>query len=737
MMTCQRIGWTIDSATSLVTDVGTPLNLLLDPPKVVIQQVFEAVQRWRWKRVEVNLPQLARNGSGRGPFMEPIWQLLKPTAVDKQWTPAHQGCLRSVAANRQYTQARVKACGWSEHDRCLLCLSDIVDADDLQQQQQEQQQEIQAVRKRTARDPVKATAEQILKAPRGDLIHRNWECKRTKALRSSTAPDADVRAVADVDLRGHPTWDRGLTIRPTEPLRRKSPVETFNWHIKPRQLPIVGHVYPDGSSRDGPIPELERCGWAFAIVDDSGELIAAAYGVPPPWITDIGGSEAWGLFQALLVTLPPLCKYWPDCLPVKTAVEKGAAMALDPRNPLARVHGMIHTALEGSETKMIGWMPAHLTSADLARGTARKSDGSLVNQRDLWTNDVADKLAKLGVEHHRVPAAEVKRWKAAHQTAKDRAKWVGIVTHAAGNATSFPFRDSEASRWKADAARRARANKKSGTDGRKRRGAGTSKPIIPRDKGGHDIVPAESGLGWLCTVCRCRSTRRRKIATSRCEGVRQKTWADVPRKGPMQHSTVISGCVIWCTTCGCFAESRAQRLVKRCRGPPPVGSGGMRRQILRLRAGVHPVTGMQLPAARNEAGELARGHGKYARLQVEGTPNAKLVHYVPEEFSVQRKPSGLNAAIKVRLRLGRIQCKAASTARRLRLQRRSLRKEELNDVINSFIEKVAAKENLAPPVDVDNDDVLSQSSDGRPEADFWANFDHSYTITPSRPRLAR
>ena len=77
-------------------------------------------------------------------------------------------------------------------------------------------------------------------------------------------------------------------------------------------------------------------------------------------------------------------------------------MAKDPRNALARVHGMLHTALEGVEEKTVGWMPAHLTRADLALGTATKSDGSLVSARDIRANDVADRLAKLGAEFHRV-----------------------------------------------------------------------------------------------------------------------------------------------------------------------------------------------------------------------------------------------------------------------------------------------------------------------------------------------
>ena len=63
--------------------------------------------------------------------MEPIWKLLKQPKKGKQATlsPKEQGCLRSVAAGRQYTQTRVKACGWAEHDRCLACLQGIVESD--------------------------------------------------------------------------------------------------------------------------------------------------------------------------------------------------------------------------------------------------------------------------------------------------------------------------------------------------------------------------------------------------------------------------------------------------------------------------------------------------------------------------------------------------------------------------------------------------------------------------------
>ena len=107
--------------------------------------------------------------------MEPIWQLLKPKNSDKDWTAMHKGCLGSVVPNRQYTPTRVKMCGWSTHDRCLLCLNDIVEAESGEG----------SVRPKTVRDVVAATPEQLSKAPKGDLIHRNWVCKHTYALRSS------------------------------------------------------------------------------------------------------------------------------------------------------------------------------------------------------------------------------------------------------------------------------------------------------------------------------------------------------------------------------------------------------------------------------------------------------------------------------------------------------------------------------------------------------------------------
>ena len=75
----------------IITDLEEPLNLLLDPPAVILRHCHAAVQCWRWKRIEKVCPSLAAAGSGRGPLMEPVWKALKAKVKDANWTQQHNG----------------------------------------------------------------------------------------------------------------------------------------------------------------------------------------------------------------------------------------------------------------------------------------------------------------------------------------------------------------------------------------------------------------------------------------------------------------------------------------------------------------------------------------------------------------------------------------------------------------------------------------------------------------------
>ena len=465
----------------------------------------------------------------------------------------------------------------------------------------------------------------------------------------------------------------------------KSFCETFNWKVKPKNLPLVGTCYNDGSCREGTIQELARCGWAFTFVDSNGEIVGSAYGVPPPWVTDIGGAEAWALLQALLVSIPALSRYWTDCLPLFEAMGKGPSVANSAKNLLARVHNLLFAALDDCDPMVVCWMPAHLVVADLAEEEAIKSDGTRISELDLKMNDDADTNAKRGVEHHRVLPEDLKRWNDEHGRAKERARWIGIATHQANNSPTFPYRDSEAARWKAEAAQRRKLEAREGLDGRRSR-RGQTTDLAP-EQGGHSIVRAAVGTSWLCTVCNVRSTKRQRLSTRKCPGSSMKTAIHSASSGLGVHSLLKSGTITWCGICGAFSESRVGRLKRTCMGPPPrqLGSGGVRSQLERLRAGKHPVTMRPLPPTTRMCGTPVRTDG-YSRLNGRATVDDGFIPYVPSECI---RPMAVPAEVRTDRRKwllhGRIRMKQAAEARQSKKRRRAGRHAEALHLIESFV----------------------------------------------------
>ena len=85
--------------------------------------------------------------------MEPVWRLLKSKSEKDDWNRHYRGGLRSAIANRQFPQARMLACGFATHGKCLMCLNKIVDDERLQGSDAEEADRL----KRTAKDTVEAT----------------------------------------------------------------------------------------------------------------------------------------------------------------------------------------------------------------------------------------------------------------------------------------------------------------------------------------------------------------------------------------------------------------------------------------------------------------------------------------------------------------------------------------------------------------------------------------------------
>ena len=101
----RRLGWVVRDAVQVLTDQRLLLDLTRDSPAFVRKQVVQAVQRWRWQKVEERVPALQSAAGGLGAHIRPIWQLLQARPC-KHWGYREKGALRSTFTNRQWTQCR-------------------------------------------------------------------------------------------------------------------------------------------------------------------------------------------------------------------------------------------------------------------------------------------------------------------------------------------------------------------------------------------------------------------------------------------------------------------------------------------------------------------------------------------------------------------------------------------------------------------------------------------------------
>ena len=140
-------------------------------------------------------------------------------------------------------------------------------------------------------------------------------------------------------------------------------------------------------------------------------------------------------------------------------------------------------------------------------------------------------------------------------------------------------------------------------------GSSSQQPVAARgsQNGGHTLEATDTG--WLCTVCHTKSPLGPdlawdKLAPQQCKGSAVVAWATKAHERTQaastshrKHTTVKSGPLFWCVTCGAHAESAPVLLTKTCRGKHEGiwVAGGMRDQVKVLRSGRHPKTFQRFP----------------------------------------------------------------------------------------------------------------------------------------------
>ncbi len=580
--TAARIGWVFEDAVTLHTDRGTTLDLQLDPPIVVKQEVLEAVRRWRWRRIADKHPQLAAGSPDGEQALDHVRRLLAPAARHDEWGAPQQAALRSAVNNGQWPQARMEAAGIVGDGSCRLCAATCSHGGVLPPRGSLDHRILHCpLVLATARGMlsttwpqlrlIRCTARRLLGLPadagddangavllprrrqrpprrRGpdadddhvDAEHeartregaRRWGCAAgwVTELINGEGPHREQaarvveKAIANAwdRTRNLLAWTRGLVAMPLAPDMNRTVEGSFQWDVQPADTVVSGTFYTDGSVFDRELGECASVGWSFVVVDDEGVVTAAASGLAPCWVREINGAEAWALRVAAIHALPG-ATFVTDSRNCLAALSRGVRHATSPRNKLARVWRQVFGCFDDADSAAsLVWMPAHRSRSDV--GKAVKSDGSFVTERDWLGNARADALAKAAARGARAPLAYRAECKALEDVLRKVAMHLGWSTWAASNCPVPPYTDSE-TRTPAQkrAAREAAAN--AADAGVVRQPRARIAHTRPAAIGGHSI--RRGGIGWECTVCRTTARSRSDLAPRRCPGLAVQRWAEM------------------------------------------------------------------------------------------------------------------------------------------------------------------------------------------------------------------
>ena len=411
-----RLGWRFLSAFELETDCGKTLSFLQDSPSYIAEEVREAVRRWRFARITQNMTYLtplvvdvdatplsdgnrqrtSEPGIYSLDFVDMLGNLLRrskmPLGDFPLWENRHATSLISAITGGQWPQARLASVRrWTDDDRCQLCVSHC-----------------------------------------GTLAHRH-ECCATMPHEGWPQPSDRVKRFIDslCGPRRALLETRGLLcIKVTVPPAPRG--SSFKWIRSPTDdFPDDAKWYIDGSLIDGSWAFAKRIGFGIVVASPVGDLLAFGYGVPPDWVRDASGAEAWALAEALR-----WCPFMPDittdCLNLVTTLEAGRAAATDARSPLARIWVDIFKSLDDEEqVRQPLWMPSH--GAQHFIGSAKKSNGAVVTSLDWRANRLVDLLAKKAASETRVSPQSLRTVTAAADAVRFSMAKLGAVTHAANN----------------------------------------------------------------------------------------------------------------------------------------------------------------------------------------------------------------------------------------------------------------------------------------------------------------
>ena len=356
-----RVGWSAPAPFKVITDQGVEIDFAWSSPKRVQGELRAAVQRIHERKAVKHLQGEGGNSDRCDPHN--VRKILR----SGRFTEIEKGCLAAVACKACWIQQDLMQAGYAVNGFCQLC----------------------------KREP--------------DTRHHRWyQCPAARQIREQT-----LGSLGEVGKRiareareigeGSPLFDNALAASwahlvpgPAE----EGGIEIFARNpagilVPAADVSLHGKVFLDGSMKPGPVPELNRAGWAAVSFDDDSCLPAAVVR-GPVWNT-LGQTAATAEFVAVAVLAQfadARAEPYIDCEAALAATNASPAWALAPSKQHA---GIIKKAR----------LEAGFRNFCLGRKVKAHQDLSKLGGEELAMavrNDLADHHAKEAVACH--PQAE-------------------------------------------------------------------------------------------------------------------------------------------------------------------------------------------------------------------------------------------------------------------------------------------------------------------------------------------
>ncbi len=495
-----RLGWTMDSAFVVRSDVGVSYDMRVYSPLRLRRRLHEACERWQCRNSSsIDLAALGDLDWDNLRFL--LHGRRSPLSAEER------GALRSLVDGSAWDAVRCWQAGYVDSPSCRSC-----------------------------------------GAAWGNHHHEIWCCSNWAAHRSTALPHGvvDVGKAAPVD---DPHWVRCLP----NPRVRSEATEVYRGHRWiAEQTMVTGDVYVDGSSIDRRWRWLQSAGLAVVMLDevpagsDGDDSRYTALGFYAPIDGEDhqpGDAETQALLEAVCMAEPPL-RIFSDCAAVVTAFSRGVSWSTSWRRLQADRWKRIHSVIKdwGAGALQVVKVKAHRS-----REVLNELDGD--DKRHWWGNWHADLWAKraAGILRADVTVRNLAtRNRVVHV---QLARWAASVVSR--NAREYPW-SRDGRRW--DPIRVLPERVASAVRRHELIEEGASVRCVVCNQWA--VTPTSQR--------RLRSLPCRGTMQSRLELVDEAGGVPHLLMRSLPISCVNTVPVFWCAVCGAYAESAARNLTRAC-----------------------------------------------------------------------------------------------------------------------------------------------------------------------------